>query len=239
MFLEIIMIKTYTFKQLGHANHGWLNARHHFSFANYHNPDRMGFGALRVINDDIIKAGAGFDTHPHRDMEIITYVRKGAITHRDSHGNQGRTEAGDVQVRRAGTGLYHSEFYLEREDTTLYQIWIEPNNTGVQPRWDAKEFPTEEAEDGLTLLVSGDGRAPLQIHQDATLHAGPIKAGRELAHAIKHQAYLLVSKGAITLDGHSLNKGDGAEIRDKDSINLTAVTDAEVLIIDVPERARH
>jgi len=233
------MIKTYTFKQLGHANHGWLDARHHFSFANYYNPDRMGFGALRVINDDIIKAGAGFDTHPHKDMEIITYVRKGAITHRDSRGNLGRTEAGDVQVMSAGTGIFHSEFNLESEDTNLYQIWIEPNKTGAQPRWDARRFPTEETEGGLTLLVSGDGRAPLQIHQDATLHAGPINAGSELGHAIKHQAYLLMSKGAITLDGHSLKKGDGAEIRDMDSINLTAVTDAEVLIIDVPERARH
>ena len=233
------MIKTYTFKQLGHANHGWLNARHHFSFANYYNPERMGFGALRVINDDIIKAGAGFDTHPHKDMEIITYVRKGAITHRDSRGNLGRTEAGDVQVMSAGTGIFHSEFNLESEDTNLYQIWIEPNKTGVQPRWDARKFPTEETVGGLTLLVSGDGRAPLQIHQDATVHAGPINAGSELGHAIKHQAYLLVSKGAITLDGHSLKQGDGAEIRDVDSINLTAVTDAEVLIIDVPERARH
>ncbi len=233
------MIKTYAFSQLGHANHGWLDARHHFSFANYYNPDRMGFGALRVINDDIIKAGAGFDTHPHKDMEIITYVRKGAITHRDSRGNQGRTEAGDVQVMSAGTGIFHSEFNLESEDTNLYQIWIEPNKTGVQPRWDARKFPTEETKGGLTLLVSGDGRAPLQIHQDATLHAGPVIAGSVLRHAIKHQAYLLVSKGAITLDGHSLTKGDGAEIRNVDSINLTAETDAEVLVIDVPERARH
>jgi len=233
------MIKTYSFKQLGRANHGWLDARHHFSFANYYNPERMGFGALRVINDDIIKAGAGFDTHPHKDMEIITYVRKGAITHRDSRGNLGRTEAGDVQVMSAGTGIFHSEFNLESEDTNLYQIWIEPNKTGVQPRWDAMKFPTEEAEGGLTLLVSGDGRAPLQIHQDATIHAGRINAGSELGHAIKHQAYLLVSRGAITLDGHSLKKGDGAEISDVNSINLAAVTDADVLIIDVPELARH
>ena len=233
------MIKTYAYEQLGHANHGWLDARHHFSFANYYNPERMGFGALRVINDDIIKAGAGFDTHPHRDMEIITYVRKGAITHRDSRGNQGRTEAGDVQVMSAGTGIFHSEFNLESEDTSLYQIWIEPNKIGVEPRWDAREFPTEETADGLTLLVSGDGRAPLQIHQDASIHAGRINAGSELGHSIKHQAYLLVSKGAITLDGHSLKQGDGAEIRDVDSISLTAETDADVLIIDVPERARH
>jgi redox-sensitive bicupin YhaK (pirin superfamily) len=233
------MIKTYAYERLGHANHGWLNARHHFSFADYFNPERMAFGALRVINDDIIKAGAGFDTHPHKDMEIITYVRKGAITHRDSRGNVGRTEAGNIQVMSAGTGIFHSEFNLESKDTNLYQIWIEPNKTGVEPRWDAKAFPTEETEGGLTLLVSGDGRAPLQIHQDATIHAGRINGGSELEHAIKHQVYLLVSKGIITLDGHTLKQGDGAEIRDSDSIKLTAETDADVLIIDVPEQARH
>ncbi len=233
------MIKTYAYEQLGHANHGWLNARHHFSFANYHNPERMAFGTLRVINDDIIKAGAGFDTHPHRDMEIITYVRKGAITHRDSSGNVGRTEAGDVQVMSAGTGIFHSEFNLESEDTNLYQIWIEPNKTGVEPRWDAREFPTEETDGGLTLLVSGDGRAPLQIHQDATIHAGRINAGNELGHSIKHQAYLLVSKGTINLDGHILKRGDGAEIRDLANIKLVAETDTDVLIIDVPKKAHH
>ncbi len=233
------MIKTYAYEQLGHANHGWLNARHHFSFANYHNPERMAFGTLRVINDDIIKAGAGFDTHPHSDMEIITYVRKGAITHRDSSGNVGRTEAGDVQVMSAGTGIFHSEFNLESEDTNLYQIWIEPNKTGVEPRWDAREFPTEETDGGLTLLVSGDGRAPLQIHQDATIHAGRINAGNELGHSIKHQAYLLVSKGTINLDGHILKRGDGAEIRDLANIKLVAETDTDVLIIDVPKKAHH
>ena len=233
------MIKVYAYEQLGHANHGWLNARHHFSFANYYNPERMAFGALRVINDDIIKAGGGFDTHPHKDMEIITYVRHGAITHRDSNGNLGRTGAGDVQVMSAGTGIFHSEFNLESEDTSLYQIWIEPDKKGIEPRWDARAFPGEESEGSLTLLVSGDGRAPLQIQQDATIHAGCIKAGSELKHTIKHQAYLLVSKGKVTLDGHSLKQGDGAEIRELECIKLAAETDAEVLIIDVPEQARH
>ena len=232
------MIKIYTYEQLGHADHGWLNARHHFSFASYYNPQRMAFGALRVINDDIIKAGAGFDTHPHKDMEIITYVRKGAITHRDSRGNTGRTEAGDVQVMSAGTGIHHSEFNLESEDTNLYQIWIEPNELGVEPRWDARKFPTESNDGGLTLLVSGDGRAPLQIHQDATIHAGRVNAGNEMEHSIRHQAYLLVSKGSITLDGHSLKQGDGAEIFDVDNVTFTAETDADVLVIDVPAAAR-
>ena len=139
----------------------------------------------------------------------------------------------------AGTGIFHSEFNLESEDTNLYQIWIEPNKTGVKPRWDARKFPTDETEGGLTLLVSGDGRAPLQIHQDATIHAGRINAGSRLEHSIKHQAYLLVSKGTVELDGHTLMQGDGAEIRDVASIKLAAETDADVLIIDVPEQARH
>ena len=118
------MITHYPYEKLGHANHGWLDARHHFNFASYQNPKRQQFGALRVINDDVIKAGAGFDTHPHKNMEIITYVRKGAITHRDSNGNVGRTVAGDVQVMSAGTGVLHSEFNLESEDTNIFQIWI-------------------------------------------------------------------------------------------------------------------
>ena len=124
------MITVYPHEQLGGANYGWLNAKHHFSFSHYYNPERMSFGALRVINDDIIKAGTGFDTHPHQNMEIITYVRKGAITHRDNQGNVGRTEAGDMQVMSAGTGITHSEYNLESQDTQLYQIWIEPNKKG-------------------------------------------------------------------------------------------------------------
>jgi len=192
-----------------------------------------------VINDDIIKAGAGFDTHPHKDMEIITYVRSGAITHRDSRGNVGRTEAGDVQVMSAGTGIFHSEFNFESEDTTLYQIWIEPNKLSVEPRWDAHEFPREASDDGLSLLVSGDGTAPLQIHQDARIYAGHLVADENAEQAIKHQGYLLVSSGEIELDGQRLQAGDGAEIVNHDSIKLTAISDADVLLIDVPERARH
>ena len=145
----------------------WLDARHHFSFSNYQNPKRQQFGVLRVINDDVIKAGTGFDTHPHQNMEIITYVREGAITHRDSNGNVGRTEAGDVQVMSAGTGVSHSEFNRESEDTNIFQIWIDPNQLDVKPRWDSYTFPKQPTADALMLLVSGDGDAPLSIHQDA------------------------------------------------------------------------
>lgn len=223
------------YSELGHANHGWLDARHHFSFGNYHNPSRMGFGVLRVINDDIIKAGNGFATHPHQDMEIITYVRSGAITHKDSKGNEGRTEAGDVQVMSAGTGIYHSEQNLENEDTTLYQIWITPNRRGVEPRWDSHEFPAATS-NVLSLLVSGDGAAPLQIHQDAFIYAGSLVAGAQLEQAIKHQAYVLVSSGSVEIDGQLLEKGDGLEVEDRAEISIKAVSESDVLIIDVPKR---
>jgi hypothetical protein len=229
------MITHYPHANLGHANHGWLDARHHFSFANYQNPERQQFGVLRVINDDVIKAGAGFDTHPHRNMEIITYVREGAITHRDSNGNVGRTEAGDVQVMSAGTGVFHSEFNLESEDTNIFQIWIEPNQLGVKPRWDSYKFPKEPTADSLMLLVSGDGDAPLSIHQDAFIYTGHLIEGTELTHPIKHQAYVLVSEGSLELEGRLLNKGDGLEVAELSSINLKALSNARVLVIDVPQ----
>lgn len=231
------MITIHTFEKLGQADHGWLNARHHFSFANYYNPDRMGFGVLRVINDDIIQAGAGFDTHPHKDMEIITYVRKGAITHRDSNGNEGRTGAGDVQVMSAGSGVFHSEYNLESEDTNLYQIWIEPDKLGVPPVWDAHKFPKDETKDALSLLVSGDGEAPLFIQQDARIYAGSLVKGVEITHPIIHQAYLLVSDGELEIDGVKMKKGDGAEITGLSSVTLKALSNTDVLVIDVPVKS--
>lgn len=227
------MITPIPYETLGHADHGWLNARHHFSFASYYDPKRMGFGALRVINDDIIQAGTGFGLHPHQNMEIITYVRQGAITHRDNQGNEGRTVAGDVQVMSAGTGIYHSEYNLESEDTQLYQIWIEPNKHGVQPRWDSHEFPKTD-EPGLSLLVDGNGVAPLQIHQDAYVYAGTLQADQTIEQTIKHQAYLLVSKGKIELGEFELKQGDGAQITHQKQISITAIEDAEILVLDVP-----
>ena len=231
------MITLYPYEKLGHANHGWLDARHHFSFASYHNPARRGFGVLRVINDDVVAAGNGFDTHPHRDMEIITYVRKGAITHRDSQGNQGRTSAGNVQVMSAGTGIFHSEYNLESEDTNLYQIWIEPSRQGVKPRWDMRAFPQEPVRDALSLLVSGkEEEDTLTIHQDARIYAGRLLAGTRITHPITHQAYILASQGELEVDGVRMKKGDGAEVTNLSEVAITALTDAEVLVIDVPER---
>ena len=228
------MITLIPYTTLGHVDHGWLNARHHFSFASYYDQNRMGFGLIRVINDDIIQAGKGFDTHPHENMEIITYVRQGAITHKDSKGNEGRTEAGDVQVMSAGTGIRHSEYNLENEDTSIYQIWIYPRHNGGQPDWDSYTFPKEYARDELALLVSGDGKAPLSIKQDAEIYAGRLAPGTKLEHPIKRQAYLLVSDGEVEVSGQLAKKGDGVEITHESTVTLHAHTQAEVLLIDVP-----
>jgi hypothetical protein len=233
------MIKHIPFASLGHQPHGWLDARHHFSFAAYHNPQRMQFGTLRVINDDTIAAGTGFGMHGHQNMEIITYVRQGAITHRDNLGNEGRTGAGDVQVMSAGTGIMHSEHNREHEATRLYQIWITPNDTGVKPRWDAAAFPKAPVKDTLHLLVSGrpedEGKGALFIHQDAALYGGHLAPGSRITQPLKHQGYLLVSEGSVTLeDGQEIKAGDGAEITGAPSVTLSSATGAEVLVIDAP-----
>ena len=177
------MIDIRKFDSLGHADHGWLDARHHFSFANYHDPNRMGWGRIRVWNDDKIAAKSGFPPHPHRDMEIVTYVRTGAITHQDSMGNKGRTGAGDVQVMSAGTGVTHAEYNLEDEDTTLFQIWIETDKPGAQPGWGAKPFPKESREGQFQLLASGNGDdGVLHINSDARILGATLKAGETLEY---------------------------------------------------------
>lgn len=232
------MITVYPFETLGGANLGWLKSKFHFSFADYYNPDRIEFGKLRVINDDFIKAGSGFDMHQHRDMEIITFVRSGAITHKDSRGNQGRTGAGNVQVMSAGSGIFHSEYNMESEDTTLYQIWIHPNKKSVEPQWGAAEFSNRTVEKELPLLVSGrkedEGKGALFINQDAAILGGQMKAGAEITQPIKYQGYLLVSSGEIEILGAPLRKGDGIEIVDHDTVTIKALSDAEVILIDVP-----
>jgi redox-sensitive bicupin YhaK (pirin superfamily) len=231
-----IIVKPY--ESLGQADYGWLQARYHFSFGQYHDPSRMGFGALRVVNDDIVRGGTGFDTHPHRDMEIITYVRSGAITHRDDKGNQGRTEAGDVQVMSAGSGIAHSEHNEEDENTALYQIWIYPREKGVKPRWDAQTFPKAPVNDSLPLLVSGraedDGKGALLIHAYASVHGGRLTKGTTITQPVRDLGYLLVSEGSVEIDGQSLRRGDGAQISGADSVTIKALEDAELLLIDVP-----
>lgn len=235
------MIKHYTFQQLGKADHGWLKANFHFSFAQYYNPNRMGFGTLRVINDDLIAAGSGFAAHPHNNMEIISFVRSGAVTHKDNVGNEGVTLAGEVQVMSAGTGITHSEYNSSKDPLTLYQIWIEPNKRNVQPRWDSKLFPPQLNTSALPLLVSGyqeDKDQALFINQHARIYGGKLEKGTKINHIITHQAYVLASSGEFKLgenaDLITMVKGDGAEITGQVSISIEALTETEIIIIDAP-----
>ena len=233
------MINIIKYNDLGGANHGWLKAKHHFSFASYQNPERVHFGPMRVINDDVVSPQKGFASHPHDNMEIITYVRKGAITHKDNMGNVGKTEAGDVQVMSAGTGVVHSEYNYENEDTNLYQIWIFPNKKDVKPRWDAKKFPKEPVKGKLKPLVTGfenDNDQTLKIYQDIEILAGNINQGDFVDQVItRNQAYVLCSKGKIKINGKEIEKGDGAEITEEKNVKIEALEDAEVLFIDLPK----
>ncbi|GIU07620.1 MULTISPECIES: pirin-like bicupin family protein [unclassified Shewanella] len=240
------MLKHYPYNSLGQANHGWLKAKHHFSFAHYYNPARTGFGKLLVVNDDWVEAGMGFPPHPHRNMEIISFIRSGAITHQDSSGNKGITAAGEVQVMSAGSGIVHSEYNRSKDPLTLYQIWIETNKQNVKPRWESQKFPTQQQE-SLTLLVSGYNEdkskretKPLFINQEARIYGGRLALGAMIEHHIHHQAYILASSGMFDIlelsDGNmektSMNKGDGAEVTQAKSIFINATTDCEIIIID-------
>lgn len=229
------MIDVRPFSSLGGADHGWLKARHHFSFANYYDPNRMSWGRLRVWNDDEIAAKSGFPPHPHNNMEIITYVRTGAITHQDSMGNQGRTAAGDVQVMSAGTGVRHSEFNLEDETTTLFQIWIEADKRGAQPSWGAKTFPKSDRSGQFSVMASGDpDDGALTINADAKVLAATLTAGESLTYALGsgRRAYLVPAVGAVQVNGTTLNARDGAAIRDEAEIVITATADAELVMVD-------
>jgi redox-sensitive bicupin YhaK (pirin superfamily) len=228
------MIDIRKFESLGHADHGWLDARHHFSFANYHDPNRMGWGRIRVWNDDRIAAKSGFPPHPHRDMEIVTYVRTGAITHQDSMGNKGRTAAGDVQVMSAGTGVTHAEYNLEDEDTTLFQIWIETDKPGAQPGWGAKPFPKDSREGQFQLLASGNGDdGVLQINADARILGASLKAGETLEYDSDPARHLyLVPSAKVDVNGTPAQKRDGVAITGEGKITVTAEEDAELVLVD-------
>ncbi|MDP1026615.1 pirin family protein [Sphingomonas sp. KR1UV-12] len=223
------------FASLGHANHGWLDARHHFSFASYHDPDRMGWGAIRVWNDDVIAPNSGFPPHPHRDMEIITFVRSGAITHQDSLGNTGRTGAGDVQVMSAGSGVRHAEYNVEAEPTTLFQIWIEPTTRGGEPSWGAKPFPRGERSRQLTVLASGfaEDADALKIRAEARVLAATLKAGEQVTHVVGagRHAYLVPATGAVAIDGEAVNARDGAALS-AGTYTIVATEDAEIVLVD-------
>jgi redox-sensitive bicupin YhaK (pirin superfamily) len=228
------MIDVRTFESLGHAHHGWLDARHHFSFASYHDPARMGWGRIRVWNDDKIAARSGFPPHPHRDMEIVTYVRTGAITHQDSMGNKGRTGAGDVQVMSAGSGVVHAEHNLEDEDTTLFQIWIETDRPSVEPSWGAMPFPKQSREGAFQLLASGDAAdGTLTINADARVLGATLKAGESIRLDAEPDRHLyLVPSARVRVNGIQASPRDGVAITGERSLEIAADEDAELVLVD-------
>ncbi|MFC5582940.1 pirin family protein [Rhodanobacter terrae] len=230
------MIERRPFDSLGGADHGWLKAKHHFSFAGYNDSGRMGWGALRVWNDDTIAPQTGFPPHPHANMEIITYVRDGAITHRDSLGNEGRTEAGDVQVMSAGSGITHSEYNVESVTTRIFQIWIIPDENGRPPSWGARPFPKGERSGRFVTLASGfkEDTEALPLRTDARVLGASLKAGDIVDYALGdgRYAYLVPATGAVELNGVKLDARDGAAIRDEAVFRITAIEDAELVLVD-------
>jgi quercetin 2,3-dioxygenase len=231
------MIELRPFDTLGAFRNEWLNAHHHFSFGGYHDADRMGLGRLRVWNDDEVAPGTGFDPHPHRDMEIVTYIREGAITHRDNLGNEGRTEAGDVQVMHAGTGITHAEYNMEKIPTRLFQIWILPDQRGVAPGWGTRSFP--RGGDGLSVLASGRaadaGSDALKLKADAAVLAGTLAEGQttEFTLAPGRAAYLVPVNGAVTVNGVTAQARDGVAISDERSVTVTATKATELVVVEV------
>lgn len=231
------MIELRQFNELGGAHHGWLDTKHHFSFANYHDPKRMHWGDLRVWNDDTIAPQTGFAPHSHQDMEIITYVREGAITHQDSLGNQGRTEAGDVQVMSAGTGITHSEYNLEDTQTRIFQIWIIPNATGLPPTWGSRPFPKANRDGGFEVLASGypeDGDA-LPIRADGRVAAVTLSAGEDVTYTLAEgrKGYLVPARGRVRVNGVLAEAGDGLAIQDEQVLLVSAEADSEIVLVDV------
>jgi len=229
------MIEVRPFETLGAANHGWLDAHHHFSFAGYHDPARMGWGAIRVWNDDIIAPRSGFPPHPHRDMEIITYVRSGAITHEDSLGNRGRTEAGDVQVMSAGTGVRHSEYNLEDAETRIFQIWVLPETLDAQPAWGARPFPKHDRAGSFVPLASGLGdEGALAIQTPARVLGATLRAGTSTTYRFEdgRVGYLVGAEGRFTVNGQEAAARDGVAIRDVAQVTITAIEDSELVLVD-------
>jgi len=230
------MIELRRSEDRGHAYHGWLDARHSFSFADYYDPQHMGFGPLRVLNDDRIAAGGGFGMHPHRDMEIITYVLDGELAHKDSMGNGSVIRPGDVQRMSAGTGVMHSEYNHARDQTThLLQIWIEPKSRGIPPGYEEKRFDADEKRGRLRLIASTDGdEGSVKVHQDVKLYAGLIDGDEQASLNIPHdhKAYLHVARGKVNVNGVDLQAGDAVKVVNEEAIHLTKGSEAEVLLFD-------
>lgn len=227
------MLELRPFDRLGVFSSDWLNAHYHFSFADYHDPARMNLGALRVWNDDTIQPGTGFPMHGHRDMEIVTYIRQGAISHEDSLGNMGRTEAGQVQVMSAGSGILHAEANLEPGITTLFQIWIQPNQRGLPPRWETKPFPRSHGK--LEVMASGwpeDGA--IHLHQDARVLAATLDQGDRLDHSLNgRKAYLVAAKGDIVVNGITVTERSGLVAADEPALTIEAARDAEIVMVEL------
>jgi quercetin 2,3-dioxygenase len=230
------MIERRPFNQLAAVDHGWLKARHHFSFGEFADPSRMGWGALRVWNDDEIASNTGFPPHPHANMEIITYVREGAITHKDSLGNEGRTKAGDVQVMSAGSGIRHAEYNLEPGPTRIFQIWIAPAQRGGSPAWGSQPFPSGDRSGRLVTLASGfeEDTDALPIRADARVLGAALKAGESVDYTLgaERHGYLVPATGAVEVSGTRIEARDGAAIVDAAVIKITAITDSELVLVD-------
>jgi quercetin 2,3-dioxygenase len=229
------MIELRPYATLGGDRLDWLDTRHHFSFAGYRDPERMGWGALRVWNDDEIAPGTGFPPHPHADMEIITYVRQGAISHEDNLGNRGRTDAGDVQVMSAGSGIRHAEYNHESEPTRIFQIWIIPDRRGGTPSWGTRPFPQEERSGRLVVLASGDANdgEALPIRADARVLGARLEPGQQIEYKLQpgRHAYLVPASGAVSVNGIRIGERDGAAIRDEAILRLTALDGAAELVL--------
>ena len=221
----------------GHANHGWLDSYHTFSFANYYDPNHMGFRALRVINEDWVQSGKGFGTHRHRDMEIITYVLDGALEHKDSLGNGAVITPGEVQRMSAGTGIMHSEFNPDQtEPVHLLQIWILPDRQGLQPSYEQRAFGLEERQGKLRLIAARDGReGAVTIHQDVDLYSAVLQKGDRLSYQLQPNRYgwLQVAKGEVSLNGNALKAGDGVALSEAESLKIGTDTGAEILLFDL------
>ena len=221
----------------GAADHGWLKSRHTFSFAEYHNPERMSFGPLRVVNEDWIEPGRGFDTHPHRDMEIVTYMIDGSLEHKDNMGNGSVIRPGELQRMTAGTGVLHSEFNHSSEDQAhLLQIWILPEQKGLEPGYEQKLFPTEQKRNRWCLVGSRDGRdESLTIHQDVNLYSTDLDEGAETEFEFDNsrQGFLQVVRGSIEIDGEELDAGDAVTMQDQAAFKVRALQDSELLFFDM------
>jgi redox-sensitive bicupin YhaK (pirin superfamily) len=232
------MIERRPFNKLAGENRDWLKAKHHFSFADHDDPARMGWGSLRVWNDDEIAPDSGFPPHPHANMEIITYVREGAVTHKDSLGNEGRTEAGDVQVMSAGTGIRHAEYNLEQQPTRIFQIWITPSAKGGSPAWGAQPFPKADRSGRLVTLASGfdNDSDALPIRARARVLGAKLKVGDTVEYALgeRRLSYLVPASGAVEVNGVRIDARDGAAIKDVAVVRITAIENSELVMVDVP-----